>query len=204
MRLPSVENATSRVQWPTSRQAGHHRLRRAGRPQIAGAIGKADDAVGVRDIDVSRARPWRPKGDAEGLIKALGEGVECRRLARVAAAQDADAAGLALGDEDVAARRHSDQARVVEAARQELDGKAGWRLRPRAGGARHDGRAAMGARGRIGRRHVRGRDLAPHSRRVALPIAVSGGTGQDRRRLAGCRGRGDGEQGRRDKSLQVC
>src|SRR5207302_1629577 len=102
------------------------RLRRAGGLQVAGTVREADDAVGVRDIDVARVWSRRPEGDAERLVKVFGKGANLGRAGAGRGPQDADAARPALGDKDVAARRRPDLARIIEAAAYEqLDGKAG-------------------------------------------------------------------------------
>ena len=86
------------------------------RRQIAILIGEAHDAVGVAHVDPGGVRPEGIKGDAEGLVQALGEDRDLGRLAiRANAAEDLDLAGLALGQEEVAVGRGADQPRIVQA-----------------------------------------------------------------------------------------
>ena len=54
IRLPSLENTTSRVEWPPLGSFGDDGLRLAARLEVAGAIGKAHDAIGVGDVDPLR------------------------------------------------------------------------------------------------------------------------------------------------------
>src|SRR6516225_11051674 len=162
-----------------SRQSGDDRLRGTSGLQIARPIRKADDRIGVRDIDVLRVRSGRPEGDAKRPIKTLGEGVNLRRTGGLASAQHANAAGPALRDKDVATRRNPEQTRVIEPAGEELNGKARRRLRPRAARASHDAGVAVSARRRVRRWHVRRGNLASYPRRIAAPITIGCGAGQD-------------------------
>src|SRR5271165_2014600 len=123
-----------------SRQSGDDRLCRAGGLEIPRAVGKANDTVGVRDIDIARVRSRRPEGDAEGLVEVFSESVDLRRLGAIRGAQYPDPSRATLGDKDVAARRHAHQARVVETAGEEVNGEAGWRFRPGIGRTLNDGR----------------------------------------------------------------
>src|SRR6516225_8312727 len=161
------------------RQSGDDRLGGTGGLQIAGSIGKADDRVGIRDIDKSRVRSGRPERDAKRPIETVGEGVDLWRSRVARRAQHANAAGSALRDKNVASRCNPEQTRVIEPAGEELNGKARRRLRPRAARASHDAGVAVSARRRVRRWHVRRGNLASYPRRIAAPITIGCGAGQD-------------------------
>src|SRR3954464_14970096 len=96
------------------RQARHDRLRLATRLEIAGLIGKADDAVGVGDIDPLRIVAVREEGDAERLPQSRSEDLIGRGFAAFAGAQYADGARARLRGEDIAVRRNAHDARGAQ------------------------------------------------------------------------------------------
>jgi hypothetical protein len=82
--------------------------------RVAVLVGEADDRVGVADVDVFRVGPDRVEGDAERAVQAGGEDLVDLGLAvAVGVAEDADAVGAALGDEQVAVRGADDDAGSV-------------------------------------------------------------------------------------------
>ena len=179
--LPSGEKAMSRVQWP--RPAGSDGTTTSAGPDAVRSplIGKAHDRVGLGDIDVARVRPRRIEGDAERAVEAGGEDVATSRLGRaVGGAEDADAPGAALGDENVAVRRDAHDARLVETRGEQADGEARRRLRHGAGGPRDDPRRIGGRARAPGAGRSAAVNLAANARRVGAPIAIGGGAGARR------------------------
>ncbi len=86
--------------------------------QIAGLVGKADDGVGVADVDPLGIRSAGIEGDAEGKVEAVGEGRDRLRLAiRADAAQNPDLVAVRVRQEDVAVGRGAHQTRLAEALR---------------------------------------------------------------------------------------
>ena len=155
-----------------------------GRPRrlgLAAAIGEAHDAVGLGDIDVTRVRPRRIEGDAERAVEPVGEDGGARRLGRaVGGAEHGDAAGAALGDEDVAVRRDAHDARLLEAGGEQADGealRAPSARRPRGAATRHDGLAAerdapaAGKSASVSLRRTPGASLR-QSPKAAAPVRV--------------------------------
>jgi hypothetical protein len=109
------------------------------RRQVAVFIGKADDAVGVADVDPGRVWTGGVKGDAEGLVQAVGEDRNLRSLAvRTHAAEDLDLAGLALGQKQIAIGRGANQPRVIQASRIQLHLEACGRDGQHTGGPGND------------------------------------------------------------------
>jgi hypothetical protein len=95
------------------RQMRHHDLDWAAGGEIAIAIGKADHGIGVADIDPLRIGSGRIERDAERVVQARCERARRRRAVAVRP-QHADAPGAALRDENVAIRRHANDARLGE------------------------------------------------------------------------------------------
>ena len=83
---------------------------------VAVLVGEADDRVGVADVDVLRLRPRRIERDPERAAQAGGEDLVDLGLAvAVGVAQDVDAVGAALGDEEVAVGGADDDAGLARA-----------------------------------------------------------------------------------------
>jgi len=95
------------------RQMRHDDFGGAARRQIAVAIRKADDGIGVANINPLRVGTGRIEGDAERTEQAGGE-YACRFRSFAVRAQYADTTGSAFGGEDIAVWRHPDKARMVE------------------------------------------------------------------------------------------
>ena len=82
------------------------RLRLARAPSCRRSCRGSGPRVGVADVDVLRLRPERVEGDPERSVQAGGEDLVDLGLAvAVGVAEDADAVGAALGQEQVAVRR---------------------------------------------------------------------------------------------------
>jgi hypothetical protein len=62
------------------RQLGHYGFRFAPRLGIAGPVGKANDIVGVGDVNPLRIISAREKSDPEGLFQAARVNLVDRRL----------------------------------------------------------------------------------------------------------------------------
>ena len=189
---------------PAARQIGDNRLCWTGWFKIASAIRKTDYAIGVRDIDVTGTWSRRPERDTEWLVKIRRKYADVRLSAGLGEAQHADPAGSAFSNEDVAARRNPDQARIVETSGDKLDDKARRHLRPGIGGTRQDARAVVGAGCRIWWRHVRRGNLTSHPRRIAAPIAICCDAGQHGRGLTNKGDCGDADHGCRPNADRVC
>jgi len=108
-------------------------------------------------------------------VEILRENPDRGLFTPLGSAQHANSAWPALCDEEIAARRDPDEARVVEIGVQELNHKPRRRIRPGIRRTRHDRRAVVGACGRIWWRHIRRRDFAPQPRSIAAPVAISCG-----------------------------
>ena len=148
---------------------GSARPRRSRRHRRNAGLGLADRRR-RRTGDAARRRRWRS-----------------RRLGRaVCGAEYGDAAGDALGDEDVAIRRDAHDARLVEAGSEQADGETCRRLRPGALGTGDAPRGVGGRAATLRRRQVGRRQLAAHARRIAAPVAESRGAGS-RPRVVGKR-----------------
>src|SRR4029077_19948047 len=117
----------------------------------------------------------RPEGDPKRLVEIFRKNADLRLSAPLIGAEDANSAPPACRDEHLAARRHPDQARVVETGGQELDDKSWRRFRPGIRRALRDRRTVVSACGRVWRRHIRRSDFAPHPRRVAAPVTIGCG-----------------------------
>ena len=106
--------------------------------RVAVLVGEADDRVGVADVDVLRLRPRRIERDPEGPRQAGGEDLVHLGLAvAVGVAEDADAVGAALGDEEVAVGGADDDAGLVQPGGElgDLEPlRAPWARPPRAAG----------------------------------------------------------------------
>ncbi len=90
--------------------------------QVSVAVVKANDRVGITDVDILRIRAWRIEGNAIRLLESTHEGLGLLRLAISAnAAKDFDIAGMALGDENVSVRGSSHPSRLIQASGEELD-----------------------------------------------------------------------------------
>jgi DNA-binding transcriptional LysR family regulator len=90
------------------RQTRHDGFGRRSRLEVAAAISKTDDGIGVADVDPFRVIAGWVEGDAERPVKPLGENARRRRLPAVRP-QHPDAARFALGGKDVAVWRHADE-----------------------------------------------------------------------------------------------
>ena len=106
-------------------QMRNDRLGVAARGEVAIAIGETDDGIGIADIDPSRIGTGRIKCDAEWIGQS---GRECRGQRGLCAARpdNPDAAGAALGHEDIAIRRGADDPRTAQARGKKVDFKAIW------------------------------------------------------------------------------
>ena len=150
--------------------------------RVAVLVGEADHGVGVADVDVLRLGPDRVEGDPERPVQAGGEDLVDLGLAvAVGVAEDADAVGAALGQEQVAVRGADDHAGLGQPGGELRHLEAFGRLGPGPLGARGDAGEVHG-RGRVvGRGQVGDRDLAADARRVGRPVAegVLAGEGAD-------------------------
>ncbi len=119
--FPSRENSRSRVQWPPpptcSRPLGMLlTMTSAGPRALASPLwyGNRTTESGVADIDVRWIGPGRIEGDPERPCESRREVLARLGLAvAVRVAQDLDAAGHALGEEDVAVGGGDDLARIA-------------------------------------------------------------------------------------------
>ena len=125
--------------------------------RVAVLVGEADDRVGVADVDVLRLGPGRVEGDPERPVQAGGEDLVDLGLAvAVGVAEDADAVGAALGDEQVAVRGADDDAGLCQPGGELRHLEALGRLGPGPFGPRDDAREVLGrgrvvGRGQVGR-----------------------------------------------------
>ena len=186
------------------RQTRDDRLCWTGGLKVARAIGKSDHAIGIRHIHVTGVWSRRPESDAKRLVEVLRKYADVRLSAPLGEAQDANPSGSALSNEDVTARRNPEQARIVETISDKLDDKTRRRLRPGIGRPRQDGWAIADAGRRMWRRHVRRGNLAPHSWRIAAPIAVCRGAGQNGQGLTKGRNCRDADEGCRPNADLNC
>src|SRR5205085_202527 len=99
---------------PTARKVGDMSWLAAGF-HISVLIIESDDGIGVRDIDILRRATSGIEGDPEWLAQALGENLRAFNFSVFVLAKHSDAAGLTLGDEEIAARRGGDLARIGQA-----------------------------------------------------------------------------------------
>ena len=161
-------------------EAGHDRLRRPARLEVARAVGIADHGVERRHVDPARIRSRRVEGDPERSVQAAREQrVPVGMRGAVGGTQDADPAHGGLGDEYVAVRRDADQPRIIQ-GREPLHRVAGrnpGNQVPRR--LDHGGRVAGRGAGERGR-HVLRDQPAPAPRSVAVPIPIGPLSGQHR------------------------
>ena len=102
-------------------------------------IGEADEFVGVADVNPLWIGTGRIEGDSVRLAEAFGENLHLFGLAIFGhAAKNADAAGIAFGEENIAVRSGAHQARIVKAGGEEFDFETCGRDRPGVGGTRND------------------------------------------------------------------
>ncbi|CDX27565.1 hypothetical protein MPL3356_70065 [Mesorhizobium plurifarium] len=176
---------------------GHDGFRLGGRFQVAVAIGEAHDAIAVGDIDPLRLVARRVEGDAVRPGQALGEDRFLRRLrAAFRQAIDADLVRPAVGDEEVAIRRHAHDAGIFDAGSDQLGGEAGRKLWLRTLGAVGDAAAIGGGLRRIGFRLILRLQQPAHARAVGLPVAEGLFTAEQR--LIGLLCKGAGGQNQRE------
>src|SRR5579863_5144110 len=128
MVWPFGENTTSRVRWPPPAGRCGTTISAGPRNQIAIAIGKANDGIGVADINPLRIWPPRIEGDAE---RAQQIGRKYARLRCVCAVrtQHANPPGRAFGDENVTVRRWAKEPRMLETGGKFADRKVGGNAR---------------------------------------------------------------------------
>jgi hypothetical protein len=97
-------------------QLRHHGFGLACRLCIASLVGKANDAVGIGDVNPLRIIPAREKSNSKGPVEAarvnLVPGKLCACLSET---QDANSSGLGFRNEDIAVGRHPHLARSVQA-----------------------------------------------------------------------------------------
>ena len=88
----------------------------AARLRVAVLVGEADDGVRCcRRRRICGFGPDRVEGDPERSVQAFGEDLVDLGLAvAVGVAEDADAVGAALGDEQVAVRRRANDPRLLQ------------------------------------------------------------------------------------------
>ena len=140
--------------------------------RVAVLVGEADHGVGVADVDVFRLGPDRVEGDPERPVQAGGEDLVDLGLAvAVGVAEDADAVGAALGQEQVAVRGADDDAGLGQPGGELRHLEAFGRLGPGPFGTRGDAGEVLGRRRVVGRGQVVDRDLPAHARRVGRPVA---------------------------------
>ena len=178
------------------RDVGDDGLGGALRLHVAVRVGVADDAPLARHIDPFRLRPRRVEGDAEGIVEVGGEDARRRRgLGALGGTEDADLVAGALGDEDVAVRRHHDGARAGEAFGEERDLEAFRNGRHAVAALDEAGGVARGRGGeRLGQ--VFRTDEPPDAGGVLLPAAEGRIAGED---LLGDDGRGRGHRRHEDQ-----
>src|SRR6202049_1897735 len=93
-------------------------LRRAARLQIAEAVGKAYNFVGVADIYPLRILPRGVKRDSVRALQSAGEDLHLLGLAVGSQSpKNANASGSAFREEDVAIGSGPQQARIIQASR---------------------------------------------------------------------------------------
>ena len=140
--------------------------------RVAVLVGETDHGVGVADVDVLRLWPDRVEGDPERSVQAGGEDLVDLGLAvAVGVAEDADAVGAALGQEQVAVRGADDDAGLGQPGGELRHLEAFGRLGPGPFGTTDDAGEVVGRRRVVGRGQVVDRDLPAHARRVGRPVA---------------------------------
>ena len=152
------------------RETRHDHLRRAARLQVAVAVGKADDGIGVADIHPFGIWSRRIERDAKWTEKTVSEHGRLRGLFTVRP-QNADTPGRALCSEHVAIRRHADEARGRQPRGEQTNFKSLRHMGLLHFGARDGPDAIWYRRRRIWSRQVRWRDKTSRSRTVSMPIA---------------------------------
>src|ERR1700687_734509 len=100
-------------------KAGDNDFRRSSRFQIAGFIRKSDDALRLTDVDVLRIGALRVERNAEWPLQLAGK----NRRRRRSLAKRKYAPTPALGNEYVTVWGHSDDTRLPQTARKDVDGK---------------------------------------------------------------------------------
>src|SRR5437879_12443449 len=107
------------------REVRNDGLGRTRRLQVACAIGKAHDTVGVGDIYPLRIIAARKERNSKRAAQPARKNLVRDRLGRaVREAKDANTAGVCLGDEDVCIWRDPDDARSAQSFREQLDVEA--------------------------------------------------------------------------------
>lgn len=163
------------------RQMRHHDLRRPGRAQLAGAVGEAHHACGLRHIDEAGIGARWPERDAERLRQSRCKDRRLRWPRRaVGGAEYADAAGAALGQEHVAVGGNAQRAWTIEAGGELVHTEPRRNVQRCPGGPRHHRGLTRRRLRCVWRRQGCRRDVAHHARRVAAPVAIGGRAGQHR------------------------
>ena len=161
---------------PFFRQIRDDDFARAGRFEIARAIGIAQHLRDGRDIEPSRFRARRIEGEAGRPLELLREHpIRLRLCAAGVDAEGAHASALALGHEDIAVGRDAKDARAVEIFGEDTRRKSRRETRRgilgRRGDLRAGGRRIAGER----RGKIAGGNFPPHARRVVAPVGKSRG-----------------------------
>jgi hypothetical protein len=107
------------------RQMRHHRFGGPARGGVAVAIGETDHRTGIADIEPLWIGTRRIERHAERIAEPGGKHRRLRRCGAVPA-NDANAAGIALGDEQIAVRRCANKPRLAQAGGKKVDFKAVW------------------------------------------------------------------------------
>jgi hypothetical protein len=167
----------SRVQCPptvdqtAAGKLGAEFFRWATRLDVAIAIRKSNDLVGIRHIKKSRFRSGRIERDPEGIIHAvISEDLGRRRRVSAAVTQDLDAVRAAFGDENVAIRRREEEAWIDEAARVFLYLEAGGYVKLGAGWPPDDPWIVVRRFCRVRRWQIIDGNLVPRAGRILSPV----------------------------------
>ena len=158
------------AQAPAAGQLGNigHRPRRL---QVPVVIREADNLIGVAYVEILRIGSKRVERDPERLMQASGENRHLLRMPlRIHAAEDANLAGLAFGQEDVAVGRGAQLARVVQTGGVKLHLEALGSLGPRVLRARDHRRSVVYGLIRRGRGQVGRGQVAARARRLVRRV----------------------------------
>jgi hypothetical protein len=193
------------AQQPTGREMCGEFLRWSARFEIATTIGKANNAIGIRDVQKLRVVAGWIKSDPDRFVQPAfcKNFVHIRLAIAVRVAQHLDLIGATLYNEDVAIRCAEEESRIAKSRGVQFDFEPRRNFGLRVSWPVYNVRPINCESIRTRWRQILDHDFAPDARRIACPIAHRGCAGEDRAVFSGRAGYdGDDENGREKDCAQ--